>query len=96
MVEPSFAESFVVRFRYRPEKKPPLPLKFRRNPMLYDWQKNGGALFDYFLIKAEADVAPTVFSDATVPIVLERREGLWWLYRREPLSPAQDWVKRAP
>ena len=82
MVDFSFADFFPPRFRYRPERKPPLPALFRWRPWLFRFDQNGGTLYDYYLVRSPVEVGGALFAGASEPIVPVRREGQWWLYRR--------------
>jgi hypothetical protein len=96
MVDFSFAEFFPARFRYKPERRPPLPPLFRWRPWLFRWPENGGHLYDYYLVSSESDLGPAIFRGATEPIRLERQEGIWWLYRRGSEDSANSWLTPPP
>ncbi len=83
MVDFSFADFFLPRFRYQPENKPPLPPLFRWRPWLFRWSQHGGPLYDYYLVRAPVDLGRRIFAGASEPILLEQRKGDWWLYRRQ-------------
>lgn len=51
-------------------------------PDLFDWERNGGSNYYYFLIKADFDVGTYVFRDRLDETVeLAAHSGGWWLYR---------------
>jgi hypothetical protein len=50
-------------------------------PQALDWNANGGAHYDYFLVKANADISPQLFKDKLGSVQLVARSDWWWLYR---------------
>lgn len=50
-------------------------------PWLFDWQIHGGSRYDYFVIKASADVGLPIFKDHVDSVELIARADSWWLYR---------------
>lgn len=88
MVDFSFADFFLPRFRYKPDSKPPLPPLFRWRPWLFRWNQHGGELYDYYLVRSPVDLGRRIFYGASEPIFRERRHGQWWLYRRGPRETA--------
>ncbi len=43
--------------------------------------RNGGASYDYFLVKASFDVSQEIFKERRGAVELVARSGWWWLYR---------------
>lgn len=87
IADPSFARFYTSRFRYRRERLPPLPIDFEWRPELFDWSRNGGDRYDYFLVRSQRDLGRLVFRSAPRPIALVIHRGDWWLYR--PLDDAE-------
>jgi hypothetical protein len=59
-------------------------------PLLFNWQRDGGSTYDYFLVKAPADFSEVIFKEHITEVELAGREGMWWLYRnRRTLSSAK-------
>jgi hypothetical protein len=56
-------------------------------PFLFDWHSNGGSTYDYFLVRAEVDLASALFKEHATDVELVANSGFWWLYRN-------DWVAR--
>ncbi len=81
MVDFSFAYFFPNRFRYRADRRPPLPAGFEWRPAIFHWARHGGDRYDYFLVRASRDAGPLLFRTAPGPIELVARDGSWWLYR---------------
>jgi hypothetical protein len=51
------------------------------NPLYFDWERNNGEHYDYFIISSPTDPADMIFKDAKAQVELvEQFEG-WWLYR---------------
>jgi hypothetical protein len=58
-------------------------------PWLFDWQAHGGSRYDYFVVRAGADVAPLIFKDRLGSVELIAQTDSWWLYRNlETTVPA--------
>jgi hypothetical protein len=51
-------------------------------PQLFDWERNGGATYDYFIIKANDDVGPMYFRGHGEAVELAAHSGWWWVYRK--------------
>ena len=49
-------------------------------PRRFDWSVHGGDSYDYFLVKANADVAPEIFKSRLGSVKLVTSSGWWWLY----------------
>ena len=50
-------------------------------PTLFDWDSHGGSSYEYFLIRAESDIAALIFKDKHASVALVARSGGWRLYR---------------
>lgn len=57
-------------------------------PWLFDWERNGGSNYDYFLVKSSQDFSREIFKDRLESVALVSRSGWWWLY--ENVSRASD------
>jgi hypothetical protein len=59
-------------------------------PTEFQWEANGGARYDYFLVKAPVDISNEIFKEKRGAVELVTRSGWWWLYRnleRDPAAP---------
>lgn len=76
----SFATAYAQLVRYRPGAEPPMTPGLQWLGDAFDWSVDGW--YDYFLTRADADMGPRLFREATEPIVLVAHEGSWWLYAK--------------
>jgi hypothetical protein len=81
IVDFNFAEFYSQMARYKPDAAPRISETATWYPQLFEWQANGGASYDYFLIKANADVSEHIFKDKRDAVQLVGRVDWWWLYR---------------
>jgi hypothetical protein len=42
---------------------------------------DGGSNYEYFIVKANLDIAAQIFDDKRDRVELVARSGWWWLYR---------------
>lgn len=82
----SFATAYAQLVRYRPGAEPPMTPGLQWQGDAFDWSVDGW--YDYFLTRADADMGPRMFREATEPIVLLAHEGPWWLYAKAAGRPA--------
>jgi hypothetical protein len=84
VVDFSFAEFWVNRYRYRPEHDPRLPDDFEWRPGLFDWQEHGGSTYDYVLLRANDPRVARGWQTQRVPepITLLGHGGGWYLFAR--------------
>lgn len=81
VVDFSFAEFYSQMVRYRPTAGPRITESVAWYPTAFEWTANGGASYDYFLVKAGFDVSEAVFKDKRGSVELVTQRGWWWLYR---------------
>jgi len=81
VVDFNFAEFYSQMVRYRPDAGPRISETVAWYATEFDWAANGGDRYDYFLIKANVDVADAVFKERRSSVELVTRSGWWWLYR---------------
>lgn len=89
VVDPSFANGVVALVIYRPGRSPALPHDFEWNAGEFQWQRNEGESYRYFVVHWPEDVGPILFHDATCPVHLRYQENHWWLYEKDPGCPAK-------
>ncbi|MBX3183090.1 MAG: hypothetical protein KIT72_17115 [Polyangiaceae bacterium] len=75
----SFGHS-PIRYREGEHRPPPVPRRWEWTPQRYRHQTHG-AWFDTFLVRG-GDPSRLFAGDPSVKLV--KREGRWWLFRREP------------
>lgn len=81
VVDFNFAEFYSQMVRYRSSVGPRVTESVAWYPEAFEWEANGGASYDYFLVKAGFDAAPGIFKDRLGSVELVSRSGWWWLYR---------------
>ncbi|MFV2056479.1 MAG: hypothetical protein ACC707_08415 [Thiohalomonadales bacterium] len=79
VVDFNFANLYPVVVRFRDDKKPKFTLATL--PKYFDWNKHDGDMYDYILIRSEHDVQQALFRENAYKVRLEKRVGLWWLYK---------------
>jgi len=87
----SFAMLPASLVRYRDMKAPRLGEQHAWTPSSFEWDRDGGAGYDYFLVCAGGNAARLLFKDHTDSVDLVAHEAEWWLYRNvdpvDPVSP---------
>lgn len=82
-VDFNFAWFPVVIMRFKENDSSPIQLGFEWEPYKFDWQRNHGELFQYFIIKSKKEIDPTVlFKGADC---LPKRvffQGEWQLFEK--------------
>lgn len=81
MVLPSFPHDPVahnVPMRYKHDF---WPVHDTWQPNLFEWEKHGGARYDYFLVRADKPM-DYLFAHSNGKVSLVERQGLWWLYKQ--------------
>lgn len=71
----------MVRFKAGAPPRIDEPVAWRAE--LFDWERNGGANYDYFLIKFAADISDPVFKDKRSSVELVAQRGDWWLFENK-------------
>lgn len=91
IVDFNFADFYVQTVRYRADVGPRIGERNGWNPRLFDWDKNGGVRYDYFIVRSSVDLAAQIFKEKASAVELVTRSGPWWLYRnKERASPEQQ------
>jgi hypothetical protein len=81
VVDFNFAEFFPQIVRYRKDAPPRIDEYVATDIGNFDWQRNGGDRYDYFLVKSNADMGASLFSGHTEHLKLIAHEASWWLYQ---------------
>ncbi len=80
----SFARFHMNRFRYCEGAAPTLPDGFEWRPAIFDWDRDWGEEFDYFLVRSREDSRRVLFKAAVDRVELVGTLNNWWLFRRVP------------
>jgi hypothetical protein len=78
----SFARFHMNRFRYCDGAAPTLPPGFEWRPAVFDWERDWGEAFDYFLVRSREDSRRALFKGAVDRVELVGNHDAWWLFRR--------------
>jgi len=81
IVDFNFAEFFPQIVRYRKDAPPHISEYVATDIATFDWQRNGGARYDYFLVKSNADMGESLFRAHIDHLEVIAHEGSWWLYQ---------------
>jgi hypothetical protein len=81
IVDFNFGEFYVQPVRYRRDAGARMNDRLAWYPFAFRWDADGGDKYDYFMIKATADVSATIFKERLGSVELVAHEGGWWLYR---------------
>ena len=84
VVDYNFGMFYGTMVRYKPAKRPPYGDGLAWNPATFDWHKNGGDTYDYFVIRSPTDVSAEIFKDQRPSVKLVLNADWWWLY--EPID----------
>jgi len=79
VVDYNFANLYPVVVRFRESKKPKFTMATK--PNLFDWKMHDGDMYDYIIIRSEHNVQQALFRENAYKVRLEKRVGLWWLYK---------------
>ncbi len=84
IVDFNFADFHSV-IHYKQLDRPRVTETIAWYPRLFDWESNGGASYDYFVIKGDVniDVAPMLFKKNMESVELVAHSGWWWVYRKK-------------
>lgn len=77
----SFAMTFPSLVRYRDLNAPRVGDELAWRPGEFQWERDGGPSYDYFIVCAGADVSAALFKDHLASVQLVAHERQWWLYR---------------
>jgi hypothetical protein len=81
LVDYSFASMFVI-IEYKDKAKHPIQAGFEWFPLNFDWQRNQGDLFDYFIFRSMRDPIPWMQTKSGCRVKLVSHHGAWWLFAR--------------
>jgi hypothetical protein len=81
IVDFNFADFYSSMVRYRPDAGPRINETLAWYPTLFRWEADGGASYDYFVLKSSVDVSEAVFKEHLTSVQLVAHDGWWWLYR---------------
>jgi hypothetical protein len=90
IVDFNFADFYSQMVRYKSTAGPRMTDGLGWYPTEFQWEANGGARYDYFLVKAPVDISNEIFKEKRGAVELVTRSGWWWLYRnleRDPAAP---------
>ena len=82
VVDFNFGEFYSQMARYRPEVGPRITETVAWHPIAFRWDVNGGASYDYFIVKSGFDVSNEIFKDKRAAVALLTNSGWWWVYRK--------------
>lgn len=82
VVDFNFGAFYGTMVRYKAEKRPPYGETLTWNPKNFDWRKNDGDRYDYFVIRSRTDVSAEILKDRRSSVELVRNVDWWWLYKR--------------
>lgn len=77
----NFADFYSQMVRYKPDAGPRITELLAWAPTELRWDANGCANYDYFIVRAGADVSGPIFKEKRGAVELVAQQGWWWLYR---------------
>jgi hypothetical protein len=77
----NFAEFHPQMVRYRAGAGPRISETGAWYPAAFEWDRNGGDRYDYFIVKSSFDASDAIFKDRRSSAELVTQSGWWWLYR---------------
>jgi hypothetical protein len=84
----SFASFIPQVLRYPADIQPNWGRGADWSPTLFRWRFHRGWQYDYYIVKADADLSRFFFRRADCTVRLVRQVGQWWLYERLTGSPS--------
>jgi len=91
LVDPSFAAGNVDLVLYTPAAVPKVQFtEFEFHPELFDWEKNEGWRYRYFVVHSAVAMGPKLFPSRETSVKLRAQEDDWWLFENteQPLAIA--------
>ena len=82
VVDFNFGMFYGTLVRYKPDKRAQNSDTLVWNPVKFDWRKNGGEKYDYFIIRSPTDISAEIFKNHRSSVELLEHADWWWLYRR--------------
>ncbi len=81
IADPSFACNMVCLVLYRAQSLPPVRYAdFEFHPESFEWKKDEGWQYRYFVVHSSDDKGQKLFAAAQSQVALRGRNGDWWLY----------------
>lgn len=77
----SFALVFLSPIRYKDLSRPRVGDVLAWSPQLFSWSRDGGDLYDYYLVCSVGDASELLFKEHAAEVDLIAHDGPWWLYR---------------
>ena len=77
----SFATMHPSLVRYRDMQAPRVVEQLAWQPVAFQWDRDGGPSYDYFIVCAGGDAGQLIFKDHVGSVELVAHEAPWWLYR---------------
>ena len=90
IVDFNFGDFYSLMVRYKSSAGPRITDQLGWYPTAFSWEANGGARYDYFLVKSRIDISNEIFKEKRGAVELVTRSGWWWLYRNLEHEPAQQ------
>lgn len=81
LVDFSFASLFVI-IQYKDKLNYPIQPGFEWNPTRFDWDKNKGYVYDYFIFKSYINPSQWMMQRSGCRVLLVKQIGDWWLFER--------------
>jgi len=82
IVDFNLGMSHVTLVRYKSKKRPKVADALAWKPGNFQWLKNRGDDYDYFVIRSRTDISAEIFKDHRSSVRLLGNEDWWWLYER--------------
>lgn len=89
IVDFNFADFLSQPVRYRPGAGPRMDENVAWSPTDFRWEQNGGASYDYFIVKSTDDISVQIFKERRDAVQLVAHSGSWWVYRNVERPAAQ-------
>lgn len=83
IVDFNFADFYSQTVRYKPDVGPRISEPLAWAPRDFDWERDGGAVYDYFVVKSGLDISAAIFKQKRPAVELVQHVGSWWLYRNK-------------
>jgi hypothetical protein len=90
IVDFNFADFISQLVRYRKDAGGRITDTLGWYPTEFDWSRNGGERYDYFIVKAGVDISPLIFKEHRDSLERVARSGWWWLYRNLARAPQKS------
>lgn len=81
LVDYSFASMFVI-IEYKDKASHPIQPQFEWYPLSFDWQRNQGDIFDYFIFRSLRNPVQWMQAKSGCKTKLVSHHGAWWLFAR--------------